>query len=162
MVKQIDLGSFDLSLKEIANIKVRKNIVKGRYDIESISIDSKSSFIIQFLLSIKSITGITYKVFFWEKDSRIHSFFVSNFQSKNYQITISYENGKKPGIFCVKDTLIDPIFLSILLSNHFNYELGITPSLNLRVQICIDQEQFVCLLDIYDDRGFDVYYLIDK
>jgi hypothetical protein len=33
------------------------------------------------------------------------------------------------------------------------------PSLNLRIQICLTQEKGIVLLDIYDDRGFDVYFI---
>ena len=46
-----------------------------------------------------------------------------------------------------------------LLTNHFNYETAEDPSLNIRVQICLNEETEIRLLDIYDDRGFDAYVL---
>ena len=157
--KYIDAKNFDRHFKKLLKIKAGNNVVKGRFDMEAIVLDAKSDFIIQLLLSFKNILGITYKILFWEKDERIEALIKEKFYDKNYQITVSYKNGKLPGAVYVEDRIIDKNFLKEALNNHFNYEMAKDPALNIRVQICVNQVDFVILLDIYDDRGFDIYYL---
>jgi len=161
IMEYIDRANFDTRLGKILKGKKNKNIVVGRYDIEGIDLDKKSDFIIKFILSLKSVKGITYKVLFWEKDDILKEFIRLNFFGSNFNITMPYKNGKLPGIFFIDDNGVEERFLKILLDNHFNYEMAKDPSLNLRVQICINQEEFITLLDVYDDRGFDIYYIAD-
>jgi hypothetical protein len=157
----IDSKNFDKNFKEVLENKKGQNFIYGRYDLESVRFELKSIFIIQFLFSLKSLESLTYKILFWEKEERIKSFFLSDFKNKKYEITTSYMNGQNPGILYIDDRLLDKAFLKALLDNHFNYEMAVEPSLNMRVQICINQEDFNILMDIYDDRGFDIYYLIN-
>lgn len=115
-------------------------------------------FITRLLLSFKSVLSLTYKILFWEKDSVVQRLIESN-EQKIFEIGTSYKNGEAPGVIFIDDGTLDETFLSTLLINHFNYEMAKDPALNLRVQICVNHENYITLLDIYDDRGFDIYYL---
>ena len=54
---------------------------------------------------------------------------------------------------------VEPNFLRSILLRHFNFELAKEPSLNIRVQLAVNnKEKFSILFDIYDDRGCYVYY----
>lgn len=155
----IDSKNFDSKFLKILKNKKGRNVAKGRFDIENIEMSKKSDFIVAFLLSLKFIKGITYKILFWEKDDVLTELFKFNFSNKKSEISVSYRSGKLPGVLFVNDREVDELFLRLILENHFNYEMAKNPALNLRVQICINQEEFLTLLDIYDDRGFDIYYL---
>jgi len=82
-----------------------------------------------------------------------------NFPNKKYKKTSSYKNGKQPGNIFTDEEVLDISFLKLLLSNHFNFEMAKEPSLNIRVQLCVNLHSFIILLDIYDDRGFDIYFI---
>lgn len=74
---------------------------------------------------------------------------------KRYYL-IKMEN--KLNIF-IDDGILDISFLKSILNNHFNFEMAKEPSQNLRVQISVNLDNIIILLDIYDDRGFDIYYI---
>lgn len=154
----VNSSNFDRNFKKLLKNKRAKNIVNGRLNLELIKLKDKTELILLLLSSLKSITGITYKIFFWEKDVIIEEFFKLNFPKKNYDKVLPYKKGKKAGIIFSDDTILDIAFLKLLLDYHLNFEMAKEPSLNLRVQICINHDNFVTLLDIYDDRGLDIYY----
>ncbi|WP_259014676.1 hypothetical protein [Emticicia fluvialis] len=155
----INSENFDILLLKLLKSKKGKNIITGRFDIENIELKKKAGFIIKFILSIKCIKTVTYKILYWENDEVLKEFF-NNSSNNNFNISISYNYGKIPGVIFVEDTDIDEFFLKLLLENHFNYEMAKEPALNLRIQVCINQEEFITVLDIYDDRGFDIFYLM--
>lgn len=157
-IKKIDSKNFDKNFEKLLEAKKGENVVKGRFDIEPISLKGKIDFVTHLLLSFKSVLCITYKILFWEKDSVLQNLIESN-KEKIFDIVTSYKNGEMPGILFIDEKNLDEAFLSTLLINHFNYEMVKDPSLNIRVQICVNQEGYITLLDIYDDRGFDIYYL---
>jgi hypothetical protein len=159
MNNHIDSVSFDKKLGGILKTKEGKNLIKGRFDIESIQLKHKADFLISFISLQEEIFSITYKILFWEKDEVIERFFNLNFSPKQYKINKTYRGGKLPGSVFVDESGIDKIFLKTLLDSHFNYEMAKEPSLNIRVQLCINVKDIVVLLDIYDDRGFYIYYL---
>ena len=76
-----------------------------------------------------------------------------------YWLNTSYRNEEDPGILYIDMDSFDEKVFRNLLTNHFNYEMAEDPSLNMRVQICLNEKNGTRLLDIYDDRGFDVYVL---
>jgi hypothetical protein len=156
--KRIDSKNFDKNFENLLKTKKGKNILKGRFDIESSQLVKKIDFIIYLLSSIKLINGLTYKILFWEEVTPLQNL-IECYIDKKYIMTIPYKNGKLPGVIFIDDKILDELFLKELLTNHFNYELAKDPSLNLRVQICVNQEDYLTLLDIYDDRGFDTYYV---
>ena len=82
-----------------------------------------------------------------------------NFPNKRYEKVLSYKNGKRAGVIFIDDRILDESFLKSVLDNHFNFEMAKEPSQNLRVQICVNLNNIIMLLDIYDDRGFDIYYV---
>ena len=157
----IDSNNFNTIFENILIAKGGENVVKGRYDIEPIPLEKKSGFIIQLLQSLREIKSITYKMLFWEKDELIKDFLNSNLQDKDYKIAINYSGTEIPGVVFVDDKEFDYVLMKTILDTHFNYELGVLPSLNLRVQICVNNVyDFIYLLDVYDDRGFDIYHLL--
>lgn len=155
----VNSTNFNKKLGNLLKTKEGKNVTEGRFDIESIQLKQKSDFLISFVTSYKEIFSITYKILFWEKDEILKKWFNLNFPAKHYRIDKTYRNGILPGSIFIDEQSIDKSFLKILLDNHFNYEMAEEPSLNVRVQICINTKDFIVLLDIYDDRGFYVYYL---
>jgi len=157
-LKKIDSKNFDKSFEKLFEIKKGDNIVKGRFDIEPIQLKEKIDFITHLLLSFKSVSSLTYKILFWDSDKIIQKFIESN-KEKIFEIITPYKNGEMPGTLFIDERAIDEAFLHTLLINHFNYEMAKDPSLNIRVQICVNHEKYITLLDIYDDRGFDIYYL---
>ena len=76
-----------------------------------------------------------------------------------YWLPTSYENGEAPGVLYIDMNVFDESVFRQLLTIHFNYEMAEDPSLNIRVQVCLNEENTIKLLDIYDDRGFDMYVL---
>ncbi|WP_310557032.1 hypothetical protein [Flavobacterium sp.] len=154
---KIDSENFDKSFKKLLQLKKGKNIVNGRFDLEPIKLEAKLDFIIHLLLSSNLIESLTYKILFWEETNKVESLIKS--YKKKYSTIISYNNGKLPGIIFINEDVLDVLFLKELLINHFNHEMAKNPSLSLRVQICINKEDYITLIDIYDDRGFDIYYL---
>ncbi len=156
--KMIDSKNFDENFENLLKIKKATNISKGRFDIESIQLNKKIDFIIYLLLSIKSTESITYKILFWEKVISLQNL-IKSYDYKKYILETPYEGGKMPGIIFIDVNFLDKLFLKELLTNHFNFEMAKDPSLNLRIQICVNQKDYITLFDIYDDRGFDTYYL---
>jgi len=153
----INSKKFDYSFEKLLEKKEGKNIIKGRFDIEPVPVLKKIEFIIQFF-SLKFIEGLTYKLLFWEKDDLLVSF-MNSINVMKYSIITSYKNGEVPGVlFIDMDTFNETVFRQLLI-HHFNYEIAEDPSLNIRVQICLNEKKSITLLDIYDDRGFDVYVL---
>ena len=63
----IDSKNFDENFENLLKINQEKNILKGRFDIESSQLVKKIDFIIYLLTSIKLISGLTYKILFWEE-----------------------------------------------------------------------------------------------
>ena len=76
-----------------------------------------------------------------------------------YWLSTRYNNKEAPGIIYLDMDAFDEKVFRSLLTNHFNYEMAENPSLNIRVQICLNEKKGTRLLDIYDDRGLDVYVL---
>ena len=157
--KYIDAENFDSRLKKIIDSKKGKNLVKGRFDLESIDFTKRSSFIVNLILSLMEKAAITYKILYWENTTEIKKIFNNNLYRKKYRMSLEYKDGETPGVIFIDQRKLNKMFLKSLLDIHFNYEMAIDPSLNMRVQICINQKEIITVLDIYDDRGFDIYYL---
>ncbi len=158
-LKIINSNNFDQNFKKLLKSKKGKNIAKGRFDIELIKIRAKEEFIIDLISSFNSIKCITYKILFWEKDKKIEDFFQMTFPNKNYKKVLSYKNDKQAGVIFIDDDMLDMFFLRLILNNHFNFEMAKEPSKNIRVQLCVNIDKYIVLLDIYDDRGFDIFYI---
>lgn len=155
----INSNDFDLFFKKILMKKEGHNIVNSRFDLEKLEFKFKADFIINLISSLNDIKGITCKILFWEDDLKVEKFINLYHQNKAYTKTKSYKNGKKPGIVFIDDISINESFLKLLLNSHFNFELAKEPSQNIRIQICVNLEKYIMLFDIYDDRGFFLYYI---
>jgi len=157
MTEFVDSKNFDQVLGQILARKEGKKIIKGQFDIDSVTLAHKLDFIMVLLASFQTIRGLTYKILFWDRIDSIKDLIESS--EKKCQIASLYEGYEHPGVIFVDDKALDISFCKQLLVNHFNYEMAKTPSLNLRIQLCINHSYDVTLLDIYDDRGFYIYYL---
>ena len=155
----INSSNFNQNFKKLLKIKKGRGIANGRLCIESIKLKDKAEFVILLISSLKSIIGITYKILFWEEDVKIEKFLELNFPNKRYEKVLSYKNGKQAGAIFIDDGILDISFLKSILNNNFNFEMAKEPSQNLRVQISVNLDNIIILLDIYDDRGFDIYYI---
>lgn len=157
--EMINSKDFDLKFGKILKTKNGKNIAISRFDIENIDHSCKVDFIISFLFSLNNIIAITYKILHWEDDWKIEEFIKSNNLNKGFEKKLPYKNGKSPGIIFIDDEVLDKTFLIRLLNIHFNYEVALEPSQNLRIQLCVNLDSLIVLFDFYDDRGFDVYFI---
>jgi hypothetical protein len=158
-MKLINSNNFDQNFQKLLKVKKGKNIAKGRLDLEPIKLKAKAELIALLMSSLKLSAGITYKVLFWEEDAKIENFFKLNFPNKKYVKASSYKNGKQAGVIFVDDEALDTPFLKSILNNHFNFEMAKEPSQNIRVQLCANLDNYIILLDIYDDRGLDIYHI---
>lgn len=156
----INAHNYDEYFANFLKKKKARNVLKGRFDLEYITLNRKSTHLIKFLSSFDEIIKITYKILFWDKNEVISDFLKKNNQYDLSTFKCSYRNGIKPGILFIEDKKIDHVFIKSLLDHHFNHELAKSPSLNIRVQICLNLKEQIILLDIYDDRGFDIYFFL--
>lgn len=156
--KLINSDNFDIRFKNLLRNKKKRDVLSGRFDLECINLKFKVDILIQFLSSFKPTESVVYKILFWENDIKIESFIKSCFPTKKYKVALSYKNRKVPGVIFIEEDTIDIKFINTLLTNHFNFEMAKEPSLNIRVQICISNSISIILLDIYDDRGFYLYF----
>ena len=136
--KRIDKKRFDEQFRRLFAQKEDPGVVYGQFDMEYLPLDAKPYFIIQLLLSFREISHITYRVVFWENNDRMISFMESNLSDRQYSLTTFYIGRESPGIIYIEDKRVDDIFLAEILKNHFNYEMGKEPTLQMRLQICID------------------------
>jgi hypothetical protein len=158
ILRKIDSNNFNKNFERLLEEKKGPNVIKGRFDIEPVALEKKLDFIIKFFFSKGLIKSLTYRILFWEKDSLLINL-MDSIKVTKYQLNISYKNKEDPGVIFIDSNTFDEFVFRSILINHFNFEMLETPSLNLRVQICLNEENEVRLIDIYDDRGFDIYVL---
>lgn len=151
---------FDKKLKNLLKPRQHKNLIKSQFDLEQTRFSRRSTLIISLLQSFIATSGVIYKILFWEKDKTIEEFLKINSPYMAYSLITSYKNGKLPGIVFLEGKSIDVKFLKSLLDQQFNYEMAIDPSINIRVQICINDPKVTTVFDIYDDRGFNLFFII--
>ena len=152
----MDKKSFDKIFQKLLLFKKRDRFIDARFNVESLPLDARPDFVIQLLLSFEKALRIIHKILFWEEDTRLLSFMESHARNRNYSLTTSYKGRGSPGIIYMVDESIDKIFLAEILKYHFNYEPVQEPSFDMQLQTCIDHKEFAVLIDIYDDRGFDM------
>ncbi|MEM7511323.1 MAG: hypothetical protein AAF388_10355 [Bacteroidota bacterium] len=156
--EKIDAKNFDNYFKNLLNKKGGKNVITSRFDLEAVLLEEKLDFIIQLFFSKKTIDYLIYKILYWEDDSSIKRA-LNSLEITDFEIDSSYNGDENPGVLFIELTSFDKFIFKSLLINHFNFEIAEEPSLNLRIQICLGIGERIYLLDIYDDRGFDMYYL---
>lgn len=161
-IQFIDSSNFDTTFLKLLKRKKANNVATSRFDLEAMEIQGKITFLYNLISSFNPFTGLTYKILFWENNETIREFLNHNFTKDIIQNKTPYKNGRLPGIVYINTKKINTSSIKALLNNHFNYEIAKSPSLNIRIQICINHENLVVLLDIYDDRGFDMYCLNKK
>lgn len=154
----ITSDNFDMKLGSILKNKISDNVVRARFDIQKIQHRAKLNFINDLIDSTNAVS-ITYKILFWEKSCKIIELPLFGEESK-YLIRNEYNGGEFPGIVFLDSCKVNKDLLFNLLTNHFNYEQAKDPGLNIRLQIYIEYNCNAQLFDIYDDRGFDLYYLM--
>lgn len=157
-MKRIDSQNFDTFFEGLLKVDKAEKVIRGRFDIEDIGLNGKNNFITHLISSLGKISSLTYKILFWEKNHVIQTFIQSN-KRIEFRISTKYESGKKPGVVFIDENGLDKAFFEVLLTNHFNYEMAEEPSMNIRVQLCVNYENHISIIDIYDDRGGNIYYL---
>lgn len=157
--EMIDSSKFDTFFQNLLKVEKHNKTIIAKYDIEPVKQQEKIDFIEYIINSFKPFFSITYKILFWEKSEIIQQFIDSN-KEKTFLRLTNYKGGKDSGTVFVDDDYFDKTFFEALLINHFNFEMAEDPSMNIRVQICISSESKISIIDIYDDRGFNIYYLL--
>ena len=157
----IDVSNFDRIFNQILTVKKGKNVVHSRLNFEDLAFSDRAHFLVDFIKSFEGITGVTYKILFWDDEFTIlNAFNKYNIQTKEVRVNRSYLNTDIPGEVVSAEMLSVNEKLSYgLIDMHFNFEQAIEPSFNGRLQICLNRENCNILFDIYDDRGCDVFFL---
>lgn len=122
-------------------------------DIEDLTFDEKIESIERFFINSNIIS---LKLYYWEQDCQIQQF-VRNF---NYDfVTLKpYKGRVKPGVILIQLQGNDICFIRNVLFNHFNADFSQNPYLNIRPYFLVQNKSNSILLEIYDDRGFNVFY----
>ena len=157
MIKNvINPSNFDVEFRKISRNK--RGIAKSRIDFENIDVEAKIRLIMFLISKASRLDSVVYKILFWEKDEKIEEHLLKNMKGQ-YTKAKPYKNGARAGVIFIKEKAFEPNFLKFILLRHFNFELAKEPSLNIRVQLAVNnKEKFSILFDIYDDRGCYVYY----
>lgn len=158
MIKNvINPSNFDVEFRKISRNK--RGIAKSRIDFENINVEAKIRLVMFLISKVSSLDSVVYRILFWEKDEKIEEHLLKNIDKRQYIKTKSYKNGARAGVIFIKEKAFEPNFLKFILLRHFNFELAKEPSLNIRVQLAVNnKDKFSILFDIYDDRGCYVYY----
>jgi hypothetical protein len=102
---------------------------------------------------------IVFKIIFWDDENRILDVINKKYDFDSIISSKQYKNGATPGVIFIEDSKLNVSFFRQILLLHFNFELAKDPCINMKLQIFFDFENDKdILLDIYDDRGFNVYY----
>jgi len=112
---------------------------------------------IELIISTISLTKEDEKLYlflkFWQEDTSIID------ELKKNEINIihhkKYLGDEEAGGLACEITLVNSDFIHQLLLCHFNYETGGEPYLNIRPYFVLNESKII--IDIYDDRGFDIY-----
>lgn len=152
----IDPTNFDIEFRKISRNK--RGIARSRIDFENIDVEAKIRLVMFLISKASHLDSVVYKILFWERDEKIEEYLLKNMKGQ-YTKAKPYKNGARAGIIFIKEKTLEPNFLRSILLRHFNFELAKEPSLNIRVQLAVNnKEKFSILFDIYDDRGCYVYY----
>lgn len=141
-----------------------KIIMKKRFDMEELTVFQKIEFINKTIcdLSDMSVTLVTIKLAFWESNCKIkkmmRQFNVLHLCSF-IQLYDKQLKPEQPGVVHIHDIPTNSNFINQLLLSHLNFELALIPALNIRIAIEFKSQEDFYSLDIYDDRGCDLYCL---
>lgn len=156
----INILNFDKVFDPILFNKKGNNVVYGRLVFDELSLSNRINFLVDNITLTNGITGIVYKLLFWEDDINIiNSFKMFDIQERELHLHKSYINTDIPGEIFYNEDFINTKLLQGLINLHFNFEHAIEPSFNARLLICLNRKNGIILFDIYDDRGCDVYFL---
>lgn len=158
-INQVQWEDFKKLYSKIKSNAYSRKTTKVNISFEHLSTTGKITLIRNLFLSNRKVESINFGILSWEPDAIIEKAISLN-NKKNILNKIStYKNGKKPGFFFISDHALDNAFLSTLLTNHFNFEKGARPALNIKVLIYLVCSNCKFFIDIYDDRGLNFYYI---
>lgn len=123
------------------------------YDVENFDFYNKINKINEFFSDSLSVH---LKLYYWEPDSQIHTYIRNfNYDFENLKL---YHKRSLPGVALVRLRNNDSVFIQNILFNHFNKEFSLNPCLDIRPYFLIHKKTSLLLLEIYDDRGFNVFF----
>lgn len=140
---------------QISNLVNDERNFTSRFYLDNFLIEKKIDFIISFLKASK-VNKFVIRVLFWDKLMNNNSFKDGINHDFDIQLKLEYKNKEASGIYYIS-TFNEKVFEFILL-NHFNYELGFEPALNIKVELLGCDDSTFKLINFYDDRGFDVHW----
>ena len=121
-------------------------------NIESMSYDEKISTIETYF---NDSNLIELKLYYWEPDCQIQQYIrIFNYDFISLK---SYKGRTIPGVMLIQLKKLDIIFIRNLLFNHFNKDFSRNPYLDIRPYFLIQNQENQIVLEIYDDRGFNVF-----
>ncbi len=154
----ISHNNFDSKFNKLLKQKGGRNIVRSNFDLENISMNKKIDFIVHKISEFE-FRKIVFKIIFWDDENRILDVINKKYDFDSIISSKQYKNGATPGVIFIEDSKLNVSFFRQILLLHFNFELAKDPCINMKLQIFFDFENDKdILLDIYDDRGFNVYY----
>ncbi len=123
-----------------------------KHIIEYLNFDEKTSAIESYF---NNSTFIKLKLYFWEPDCQILQY-IKNFNC-DFILLKSYKGRVKPGVVLISFKELDIVFIRNLLFNHFNKDFSRNPCLDIRPYFLIQNKTNNIVLEVYDDRGFNVF-----
>ena len=152
--------TFDYSfVQKVIYRKVRRNIAWAEYDLQWIPFNKKIDFALDRLKQIP-FTRLKVILLFWEEYEDVQKIFKRN-HICNYSLIRDYKVGRRtPGMIELHyDECFDEKLIRTLIKKHYGYELGKKDSLSLDLIFVFEKDKDVTICHLYDDRGFQVFYL---
>lgn len=159
-MNKINYKNFDTLFKNILKGKRKRNIVFFQGIFESIKLSNKPKLLTTSILNIKGIEEITIKLLFWEKNKELYQWLNENIYNSKIDIVKDYKGGQNSGVLFIECNNLDFIELEKLITYHFNSELAINPSFQIKIYISITTNDFIYLNYIYDDRGCRIFQML--
>lgn len=154
------LEEVEKKIQMIIAKKQKSRLITARYDFEKIKIKNKVKLLLNEITTKSSQQGFFCRLLFWEGSNHLTALLERiGILLEKYCIYQEYLGKSKPGIVYLQLLGTDIDCMEILLTEHLNYELGVVPSVNIRLQIFIELENWSYLYDIYDDRGMNLITL---
>lgn len=151
---------FDYSfVQKVIYRKVRRNIAWAEYDQQRIPLKKKIDFALNRLKQTP-FSRLKVIISFWEKYEKIQKVLKVN-HICNYSLVRDYKVGRKtPGLIEIYfDERFDEKLIYTMIRKHYGYELGKAGSLSLDLVFVFEKDDNVTICHLYDDRGFQIFYL---
>lgn len=136
-----------------------EGIFGARFHLDNIEHEDKAIKVTKFIQTFKAREGIIFRILIWQRSEDVCEFLSEFCQIHSVNLLRDYSGKKAPGIIEFQRSEMSFEQLRNLVSGHFNFEMALSPALNMRIQIKIASDTSVVFFDIYDDRGLNFFVI---